>query len=475
MKTLQRPVFRLNQRGMMLAVVSAALAQSAMANTGRVDFTIGSVNVTDASGRVQPLTRGAEVRSGDKISSGNDGRAQIRFSDGAYVSLQPNTEFDIREYRYSGKPDGSESALFGLFKGALRTVTGIVGRVNRNKYQITTPTATIGIRGTGGLIQVNNDGSTLVTGTSGIWSLSNNGGSLDIPAGTAGFAGTNRNTAPQPATGGPVIPPPQAAPQVPPSIVEGDVVNNQGNPASIGATAVKPVLTSGPGYDLAGVELTGGAGPLLAAGLYPANAVFDANGALTSFSDGTNTYALASGTQNEFGTDGVLAWARWTGVVNKNGTPTTIAANDGLHYVIGTPATSIPTSGSFTYNLIGATAPTLQNASLAPGVLNSATLVGNFTAPSPTVTLNMSLSQAGTTFSASASGPISSSTFSATGVGSVTAGGSPLSCSGAGGCSVAVTGFFSGVGATHAGLVYQMGVLQVGTPTSIVGTAALAR
>src|SRR5581483_10894268 len=342
--------FTLNSRGLMLAMISAAFTNSALANTGRVDFTIGSVNVTDASGRAQPLTRGADVKSGDKISSGSDGRAQIRFSDGAYVSLQPNTEFDIREYRYSGKADGNESALFGLFKGALRTVTGIVGRVNRNKYQITTPTATIGIRGTGGLIQVNNDGSTLVTGTSGIWSLSNNGGSLDIPAGTAGFAGTNRNAPPQPATGGPVIPPAQPATAPVVTVVEGDVVNDQGNPASIGSTVpAKPVLTSGPGYELAGAELTGGTAPLLAAALYPANAVFDAKGALTSFSDGTNTYALASGTQNEFGTDGVLAWARWTGVVSKNGTPTTIIANDGLHYVIGAPATSIPTSGIFTY------------------------------------------------------------------------------------------------------------------------------
>src|SRR5438105_10235791 len=98
-----------------------------------------------------------ELGSGDKISTGADGRVQIRFSDGAYVSLQPNTEFEIKSYHYEGKTDGTESAIFGLFKGALRTVTGFVGRVNRNRYQISTPTATIGIRGTGGLGQVNND------------------------------------------------------------------------------------------------------------------------------------------------------------------------------------------------------------------------------------------------------------------------------------------------------------------------------
>src|SRR5712691_12224676 len=165
----------------MIAIVSAAFSNPALANTGKVDFAIGNVTVTGLDGRGQPLTKGSEVKSGDKIVSSVDGRAQIRFSDGAYVSLQPNTEFDINEYRYSGKTDGTESALFGLFKGAMRTVTGFVGRANKSRYRIITATATIGIRGTGGLIQVNNDGSTLVIGTSGIWTLSNKGGTIDIP------------------------------------------------------------------------------------------------------------------------------------------------------------------------------------------------------------------------------------------------------------------------------------------------------
>src|SRR5882672_7310687 len=200
--------FKLSARGAMLALVSAAFSNAATANTGKVDFAVGGVTVTSADGRVQQLTKGTEVRTGDKIVSATDGRAQIRFSDGAYVSLQPNTEFDIKEYRYSGKTDGTESALFGLFKGAMRTVTGLVGRANKSRYRITTSTATIGIRGTGGLIAIGADGSTLVTGTSGIWTLTNQAGTIDIPAGSAGIAGANVNVRPKPADGIPVVPPP---------------------------------------------------------------------------------------------------------------------------------------------------------------------------------------------------------------------------------------------------------------------------
>lgn len=468
--------FKLSPRGVMLAMVSAALSQSALANTGHVDFAIGNVVVAERGGRAHPLVKGAEVGSGDRITSGADGRAQIRFSDGAYMSIQPNTEFDINQYRFDGKADGTESALFGLLKGALRAVTGLVGRINHSKFQITTPTATIGIRGTGGLIQVNNDGSTLVVGSSGIWSLTNLGGSLDVPAGTAGFAGTNRNAPPQRTSEGPVVPPPQ--PQtgpLPPTIVQGDTVGPMGN--SI-------VPTSGPGYAVAffgagGANNSQFAGPSVA---NSSNSIFNSAGLLTQFDDGTlvrlpNTYTLA-GTQSEAGTDGFLSWGRWTGDVLINGTLFgTLNSNQGLHYVTGipTPAASMPTSGTFTYHLIGATSPTFVNATAtgpAPGVLNSASLVGNFT--SGTVNINLSATAGGTTFTGSAAGTITSSTFSAP-TGTATASGGTITCSG--GCTLNASGFFSGVGATHAGMVYQVGNFfnPAGGGTSLNGAAALAR
>src|SRR5712691_3879673 len=407
MKNIDANRFKLSPRGVMLALVSAALSEAALANTGHVDFAVGNVVVTEASGRAHALLKGAEVGSGDKIASGADGRAQIRFSDGAYVSLQPNTEFDIKEYRYSGKTDGTESALFGLFKGAMRTVTGLVGRANKSRYRIATPTATIGIRGTGGLIQVNNDGSTLVIGTSGIWSLTNNGGSIDVPAGTAGLAGTNRNVPPQPTSLGPVVPPPQpqTGPLLPPTIVQGDVVGPLGN--SI-------VPTTGSGYAFA-YSIAPGLAALQ-------NAVFDSAGQLIQFDGLTSgticvtfpcfvpaTFTLA-GTQMEASNDGFLSWGRWTGDVLVNGTPVTLTANEGLHYVTGipTPVASMPTSGTFTYNLIpgGATSPTFANGSAASGTLISASLTGNFTAGAGTISVSLSATAGGSTYSGTAGGPI---------------------------------------------------------------------
>ncbi|MGH8704633.1 MAG: FecR family protein, partial [Burkholderiales bacterium] len=188
--------FRLNRNGLLLALISAAFAGEAGAAAARVDFSVGQVTVTGADGRPRAIAKGVELDNGDTVRT-TDGRAQLRFTDGAYVSLQPNTEFGISDYRFEGRTDGSERGFFSLVKGAMRTVTGAIGRVNRPNYKVTTPTATVGIRGTGGLIQIQPDGSTLVNGTSGIWSLTNPVGTIDIPAGTSGLAPSAPNTPPQ--------------------------------------------------------------------------------------------------------------------------------------------------------------------------------------------------------------------------------------------------------------------------------------
>lgn len=114
---------------------------------GRVNFTIGNVTAESPDGSQRTLTRGSTVSPGDTIDTSN-GRTQIRFTDGAYVSLKPKTRFKIDEYRYDGQPNGQEKGIFSLLRGGLRTVTGFIGRLNNNAYQVKTPVATIGIRGT---------------------------------------------------------------------------------------------------------------------------------------------------------------------------------------------------------------------------------------------------------------------------------------------------------------------------------------
>jgi hypothetical protein len=104
---------------------------------------------------------------------------QLRFTDGAMVSLQPQTtQFRIDAYEFKGQPDGSEKGFFSLLKGAMRTITGAIGKADRKAYRLDTAVATIGIRGTEYAVAYGN--SITVTTNSGLIEVCNNG---RLPAG----------------------------------------------------------------------------------------------------------------------------------------------------------------------------------------------------------------------------------------------------------------------------------------------------
>ena len=138
---------RLAPRALLLALISACYPMTAFAAAGKVEFVVGNVAAIGPDGRSRPLAKGADIDAGDTIQTG-DGRAQVRFIDGGFISLTPNTEFKVNEYNYPGKADGTEKGFFGLVKGGLRAVTGAIGHTNKKTYLVNTPVATIGIRGT---------------------------------------------------------------------------------------------------------------------------------------------------------------------------------------------------------------------------------------------------------------------------------------------------------------------------------------
>ena len=77
--------------------------------------------------------------------SGAGASAQLKMVDGGFIAIRPNTDMTFDAYRYNGKEDGTENALVSLLNGGFRTITGVIGRSNKQNYQIKTDTATIGI------------------------------------------------------------------------------------------------------------------------------------------------------------------------------------------------------------------------------------------------------------------------------------------------------------------------------------------
>lgn len=134
-----------------LKAVSAMLllaANAAFGAAGNVQFVIGDVKLTNKAGVTVALQKGAEVNEGDRIVTAAGASAQIKMIDGGFIAVRPNTSMTFDTYRYSGKEDGTENAAVSLLQGGFRTITGVIGRTNKQNYLIKTDTATIGIRGT---------------------------------------------------------------------------------------------------------------------------------------------------------------------------------------------------------------------------------------------------------------------------------------------------------------------------------------
>ena len=115
---------------------------------GNVQFVVGDVKLITRTGETRALQKGAAIDEGDRIVTADGASAQIKMVDGGFIAVRPNTDMGFDTYRYGGKEDGTENAAISLLRGGFRTITGIIGRSNKQNYLVRTETATIGIRGT---------------------------------------------------------------------------------------------------------------------------------------------------------------------------------------------------------------------------------------------------------------------------------------------------------------------------------------
>jgi len=112
----------------------------------------GLVFAQSGSMEKRKLKRRSKIYSEDTILTNKNASTQIRFSDGSLISLEQESEFTISEYTFNDNED--DKVIFNLIEGKLRTITGKIGKKTKKNYQMKTPVATIGIRGTHYVINV---------------------------------------------------------------------------------------------------------------------------------------------------------------------------------------------------------------------------------------------------------------------------------------------------------------------------------
>ena len=115
---------------------------------GMVTHLSGPLLAKKADGSVKVLALRSEIESGDTLVSEKNTYAQIKFVDNSEITLRPGTTFKVENFSYDENKPEADNASYSLVKGGLRSITGLMGKRNKEKFSLKTPTATIGIRGT---------------------------------------------------------------------------------------------------------------------------------------------------------------------------------------------------------------------------------------------------------------------------------------------------------------------------------------
>lgn len=428
------------QKSLLLSVFFAiASAHAGLAwGAGKVHFARGDVSALDRAGESRPLAKGDGIDVGDTVVVGAAALAQLKFTDGALVSLQPESSFRVDDYHYEGKIDGNEKGSFSLLRGGMRTITGAVGRQNRDNYKVDAVVATIGIRGTEYTARLDASAESLGVHTGeGLIEVCNALGCLQLASGESGSVTIDRR-------------PLRTAvrPQLPPPTVESSAVaffstseTRAPSGEHVGIAEPPPALESGSGFQVAFVSEYSDIGNAIV------EAEFGGDSSLLAFKEKAEedgfeaSYRLGDDSETiSSSASGVIGWGYWEVTqIEKWGDSW---EENHLHYAIGKPTAinDLVSLGGLraSYAFIGGTP--LMGTDGNTGELTGGELVVNFTGGSIDST------------SLALEGVAGGVNFFVPGAGSAGRGATFSSDSDSG---IQYEGFLAGPGASHAGVAFE--------------------
>ena len=109
----------------------------------------GEIYAADGNGTRRRMVDGASVYPGEVVQTGAAAKVVLAFRDDSRMTLGANTQFRVDSFVFDNKNPAEGKFLVTLLRGSLRALTGLIGKSNTRNVGFTTPTATIGIRGTG--------------------------------------------------------------------------------------------------------------------------------------------------------------------------------------------------------------------------------------------------------------------------------------------------------------------------------------
>ena len=128
----------------LVMLVAGAPFATAKERIGTTVFARGAVTAS-LQDDIRLIGHGTPIYEQDVLTTGRDSFAIMELDDGTEMILRPNTVFRFDEYRTT---EGAESMRLNLFKGGMRTVTGVAARRAPDAFELRTPVATVGVLGT---------------------------------------------------------------------------------------------------------------------------------------------------------------------------------------------------------------------------------------------------------------------------------------------------------------------------------------
>jgi len=134
------------KRGLIaLALALFPLVTHAEDSAGMLIASRGEV-IAITNGGSRELKQGDLVYEKDEILTSDRSFAVLQFTDGAKVTVRPDSTLIIEQYLYDGSVD--DAATLSLVSGGLRVITGSMAKTNPENYKVRTPVALMGVRGT---------------------------------------------------------------------------------------------------------------------------------------------------------------------------------------------------------------------------------------------------------------------------------------------------------------------------------------
>jgi hypothetical protein len=141
------------------AAIAIALIASMPANAkAATDIGKATAIKTSVTGTLDQrsivLKTGDDIFANQTMTTDANGVGQFQFRDKTKLAIGPNSTVVLDKFVYNPKASGSKVVL-DLARGSFRFITG---RAKHDAYEIKTPTATIGVRGTAFDVYVANSG-----------------------------------------------------------------------------------------------------------------------------------------------------------------------------------------------------------------------------------------------------------------------------------------------------------------------------